>query len=164
MLLVYLTEPSVLWCCWLGSRKGIRHVKNWVVGYWHGYLFGARCRLAYGPADATATHCLFFSKIHIGFTFLVPAHPGSPGQRLLNRCVCVFNYVTSLLQWAAGYASRNFLVPVYPKPGQIGIGVAGRASGVKMGGDDGAGAPIVWIGWRPDGLSVRLPLFSFPAT
>ena len=23
-----------------------------------GYLSGARCRLAYGPADATATHCL----------------------------------------------------------------------------------------------------------
>jgi len=24
------------------------------------YLCGARCRLAYGPADATATHCLLF--------------------------------------------------------------------------------------------------------
>ena len=31
---------------------------NWVVGCWRGYLSGARCRLAYGPADATATHCL----------------------------------------------------------------------------------------------------------
>jgi len=50
--------PSVHWCCWLGARKGIRPVKNWVVGCWHGYLSGARCRLAYGPADATATHCL----------------------------------------------------------------------------------------------------------
>ena len=31
-----------------------------------------------------------FSKIHIGFTFLVPAHPGSPGQRAVERvCVCV---------------------------------------------------------------------------
>ena len=30
----------------------------WVVGCWHGYLSGARCRLAYGPADATATYCL----------------------------------------------------------------------------------------------------------
>ena len=50
--------PSVLWRCWLGGRKGIRPVKNWVVGCWHGYLSGARCRLAYGPADATATHCL----------------------------------------------------------------------------------------------------------
>jgi len=32
--------------------------KNYVVWCWHGYLSGARCRLAYGPADATATHCL----------------------------------------------------------------------------------------------------------
>ena len=31
-----------------------------------------------------------FSKIHIGITFLVPAHPGSPGQRAIKRvCVCV---------------------------------------------------------------------------
>ena len=29
-----------------------------------------------------------FSKIQIGFTFLVPAHPGSPGQRAV-KCVCV---------------------------------------------------------------------------
>jgi len=29
-----------------------------------------------------------FSKIEIGFTFLVPAHPGSPGQRAVkNECV-----------------------------------------------------------------------------
>ena len=30
-----------------------------------------------------------FSKIQIGFTFLVPAHPGSHGKRPLNGCVCV---------------------------------------------------------------------------
>ena len=31
-----------------------------------------------------------FSKIQIGFTFLVPAHLGRPGQRALKRvCVCV---------------------------------------------------------------------------
>ena len=30
-----------------------------------------------------------FSKIVIGFTFLVPADPGSPGQRAVKRvCVC----------------------------------------------------------------------------
>jgi len=34
-----------------------------------------------------------FSKIQIGFTFLVPAHPGSPGKRPLNGCVCVYCYV-----------------------------------------------------------------------
>ena len=31
-----------------------------------------------------------FSKIQIGFTFLVLAHPGSSGQRAVKRvCVCV---------------------------------------------------------------------------
>jgi len=28
-----------------------------------------------------------FSKIQIGYTFLVPAHPGSPGKRAVKR-VC----------------------------------------------------------------------------
>ena len=32
-----------------------------------------------------------FSKIQIGFTFLVPAHLGSPGQRAV-KCVCVLFY------------------------------------------------------------------------
>ena len=31
-----------------------------------------------------------FSKIQIGFTFLVPARLGSPGKGPLNGCVCVF--------------------------------------------------------------------------
>ena len=31
-----------------------------------------------------------FYKTQIGVTFLVPAHPGSPGQRVVKRvCVCV---------------------------------------------------------------------------
>ena len=31
-----------------------------------------------------------YSKIQIGFTFLVPAHMGSPGKRAVKRvCVCV---------------------------------------------------------------------------
>jgi len=39
-----------------------------------------------------------FSKIQIGFAFLVPAHPGSPGQRAVKRvcmCVCVCDLATS---------------------------------------------------------------------
>ena len=35
-----------------------------------------------------------FSKIQIGFTFLVPAHLGSPGQRAVKQvCVCVCAYM-----------------------------------------------------------------------
>ena len=40
-----------------------------------------------------------FSKIQIGFTFLVPAHPGSPGQRAVKRaCVCVQSVVMALFR------------------------------------------------------------------
>ena len=43
-----------------------------------------------------------FSKIHIGFTFLVPAHLGSPGQRAVKRvCVCVLPAIAviSVIFW-----------------------------------------------------------------
>jgi len=36
-----------------------------------------------------------FSKIQTGFTFLVPAHPGSTGQRAVKRafvCVTILNF------------------------------------------------------------------------
>jgi len=33
-----------------------------------------------------------FSKIQIGFAFLVPAHLGSPGKMAVKRvCVCVYS-------------------------------------------------------------------------
>jgi len=56
--ITYSLCPSMLWCCLLGGRKGIRPVKNWVAGCWRSYLSGARCRFAYGPADANANHYL----------------------------------------------------------------------------------------------------------
>jgi len=37
-----------------------------------------------------------FSKIQIGFTFIVPADPGSPGP--LNECVCIVPTVETLRQ------------------------------------------------------------------
>ena len=43
-----------------------------------------------------------FSKIQIGFTFLVPAHPGSPGQRTVKRVYIGFK----VLQWPSGYRAR----------------------------------------------------------
>ena len=50
-----------------------------------------------------------FIKIHIGFTFLVPAHPGSPGKRAVKRvCVCV------PLTCGGAWATAQFAPP---KPG-----------------------------------------------
>ena len=51
-------------------------------------------------ADMTVTVSCF-SKIEIGFTFLVPVHPGSPGQRAVKRvcvraCVCVCVLVVNM--------------------------------------------------------------------
>jgi len=38
-----------------------------------------------------------FSKIQISFTFLVLAHPGSPGKRPLNGYVCVYTFDRCIL-------------------------------------------------------------------
>ena len=56
----------------------------------------------------------YFSKILIGFTFLVLAHPGSPGKRAVKQvcvcvcacvracvCVCRFYFITEFLQVSA---------------------------------------------------------------
>ena len=40
---------------------------------------------AYDPADPLPLTVSCFSKIQIGFTFLVPAHPGGSGQGLEGR-------------------------------------------------------------------------------
>ena len=42
-----------------------------------------------------------FSKIQIGFTFLVPAHLGSPGKGPLNGCVCKVRLISPLVSVAA---------------------------------------------------------------
>ena len=46
-----------------------------------------------------------FSKIQIGFAFLVPAHPGRPGKRVVKRvcvcvcvCVCVLFVITQVME------------------------------------------------------------------
>ena len=58
-----------------------------------------------------------FSKIQIGFVFLVPAHPGSPGQRAVKRvCVCTSgkfirlpNRIEKIDSVARIELNRNFL-------------------------------------------------------
>jgi len=86
--------PSVLWCCWLGGRKGIQPVKNWVVGCWYGCLSGVRWRFAYGPADATATHyCSSKSRLVLPFwywlTQVVPDKIQKSCKMIVCVCVCV---------------------------------------------------------------------------
>ena len=51
----FISLSSVLWRCWLEGHPAYKKQSG---GCWCCCLSGARCRLAYGPADATATHCL----------------------------------------------------------------------------------------------------------
>ena len=94
-------KPSVLRRCWLGGRKGIRPVKNWVVECCRGYLSGARCRLAYGPADAAATHCLASVKSRLVLPFWYRLTRVVPDKEPLNGCVvCVSNILLTLTYYA----------------------------------------------------------------
>jgi len=70
----------------LGGRKGIRPVKTewWGAGVvvWSELQPCIMVRLMPLPLTVSC-----FTKIHIGFTFLVPADLGSPGKGPLNGCV-----------------------------------------------------------------------------
>ena len=82
--------PSVLWRCWLGGRNGIRPVKNewWGAGVVICLEQGADLHMAQ-LMPLPLTVC-YFRKIQIDFTFLVPAHLGSPWKTAVNWvCVCV---------------------------------------------------------------------------
>ena len=55
-----------------------------------------------------------FSKIQIGFAFLVPAHPGSPGKRAVKwECVCVCGMGGQLYgNFLPGSLSHKFILIV----------------------------------------------------
>ena len=99
LLFIYtgLRLPPVLWRCWLGGRKGIRPVKKqrWGAGVVVCLERGADLHMAQLMPLPLTVSC--FSKIQIGFTFLVPAPLASPGKRAIKRaCVCVCVCCTGL--------------------------------------------------------------------
>jgi len=68
----------------LGSRKGIRPVKNewWGVGVVVWLERGADLHMAQLMPLPLTVSCS--SKIQIGFTFLVPTYPGCPGKEAVK--------------------------------------------------------------------------------
>ena len=52
--------PTVLWRCWLGGRKGIRPVKNWVVMCWRGYSVWSEVQTCICPDNHASTPPLSF--------------------------------------------------------------------------------------------------------
>ena len=69
----------------MGGRKGIRPVKTewWGAGVVICLERGTDLHMAQLMPLPLTVSC--FSKIQIDFTFLVPAHLGSPGQKAVKR-------------------------------------------------------------------------------
>ena len=108
-LITWQCLSSVLWRCWLGGRKGIRPVKTewWGAGVVICLERDADLHMApLMPLPLTAS-C--FRKIQIGFTFLVPAHPGVLEKEPLNGCVCV---CLSSVPWHHWLAIRQSIWPI----------------------------------------------------
>jgi len=51
------------------------------------------------------------SKVQIGFTFLVPAHPGSPGKRAVKQvCVCEISILKQVTFTQVNFGSSTTVI------------------------------------------------------
>ena len=92
---INLTLYSVLWCSWLGDKQGTWPVKTewWDTGVVTCLWQGSDLHMAQLMPLPLTVCC--FSKIQIGFTFLVPPHLGSPKQRAVKRVLFLLLYSNS---------------------------------------------------------------------
>ena len=83
------TQPSVLLHCWLGSRKGIRHVKTewWGAGMVICLELGADLHMAQLTPLPLTISC--FSKSRLVLPFWYRLTQVVPEKGPLNGCVCV---------------------------------------------------------------------------
>ena len=97
MSLSPLVIPSVLWRCWLGGRKDIRPVKNWVVGVawlsvWSEVqtcIWPSWCRCH--SLSLVSVKSILVLPFWYRLTWVVPE------KGPLNGCVCVCIYVCVVL-------------------------------------------------------------------
>jgi len=89
---------------------------------------GADLRMAQWIPLPLAVYC--FSQIQIGFTFLVLAYPGSPGQRAVKRvCVCCWKLPTHWLYATCSSFVCVLSTPVSPFGRQTHDGLTNRYCG-----------------------------------
>ena len=77
---------------WQEGHPACKKTEWWGAGVVICLELGADLHMAHLMPLPLTVSC--FNKIQIGFTFLVPADPGSPGKRAVKRvcvCVCVCN-------------------------------------------------------------------------
>jgi len=82
----YAFSALTLLVVWQEGHPACKKTEWWGAGVVICLELGADLHIAQLMPLPLAVSC--FSKIQIGFAFLVPAHPGSPGQRAVKR-VCV---------------------------------------------------------------------------
>jgi len=88
-LVVYLAFSALtLLVGWQEGHPACKKIEWWDAGVVICLELGADLHMPQMmPLPLTVSR---FSKIQTGFTFLVPAHPGSPGKRAVKwMCVCV---------------------------------------------------------------------------
>jgi len=105
----------------LGGREGYPACKK-LSGAVLAWLSGARCRLAYGPADSTATHSLASVKSRLVLPFWYRLTSVVPDKGPLNWCVCVCAVVQEIKETGDPLLipSAVLVCPVtteYPKDG-----------------------------------------------
>ena len=88
---IYLSSAFSALTLLVGWQEGHPACKKLSGGCWHGYLTGARCRFHMAQLMPLPLTVSCSNKIEIGFTFLVPAHPGNPGQRAVKRVYGMVN-------------------------------------------------------------------------
>jgi len=82
----YAFSALILLVGWQEGHPACKKQSGWGAGVVICLERGADLHMAQLMQLPLTVSC--FSKIQIGFSFLVPAHPGSPGKGPLNVCVC----------------------------------------------------------------------------
>jgi len=103
--------PSLLWRCWLDSRKGIRPVKNWVVGVLAWLSVWSEMQTCIWPSWC---HCHSLSLASLKSRLVLPfwyrLTRVVTEKGLLNGCVCVCVFRGHILTYS--YCWKE----VTPKP------------------------------------------------
>ena len=85
----YAFSALTLLVGWQEEHLACKKTEQWDAGVVTCLEQGAGLHMAQLMPLPLTVSC--FSKIQIGLTFLVPAHPGSPGKRAFKwMCVCVY--------------------------------------------------------------------------
>jgi len=109
--------PLVLWHCWLGSRKAIQPVKNWVVSA------GVVICLERGADLHTAelmplplTVSCFGKKSRLDLPFWYQLTRVVMDKGPLNGCVCVLQHRWNMLLWYLGHKPAQERINILHQP------------------------------------------------